>query len=144
MFRVSGRNAAPALQMREHVPCRVPGPAGLPVGIAPLPAAFLRENDRFHTLFFSPGENPVRVAAPVRQKSFRRKSVNRSDCPRAIRCRAPCDKALTGMPCASAVRCAISCWAPLRGSCPDCLLSRPPHVDVERPGERRDFFLDFF
>ncbi len=89
------------------------------------PIRTVARNDRFHTLFFSPGEDLVPVVALVRQKSFRCKSVNRSDCPSAIRCRAPCDKS----PDRHAMRIRSQmrfCVEPaLRGSCPDCLLSRP-------------------
>ena len=105
----------------------MPGPARLPVAITPFPAAFLRGNDRFHPRPFGMDKNLVRVAAPVRQKLFRRKSVNRSDCPSAIRCRAPCGKSPDRH--AMRIRSQMRYFVlspPLRGSCPDSLLSRPP------------------
>ena len=113
--------------MRERVPYRVPGPARLPVAITPLPAAFPRRNGRFHSPPFGPGEDLVPVVALVRQKSFRCKSVNRSDCPSAIRCRAPYGKSPDRH--AMRIRSQMRYFVlspPLRGSCPDSLLSRPP------------------
>ncbi len=131
-FRVSGRNAAPVLQMRERVPYRVPGPLqGSPSQSRRSLRLFFRGNDRFH-LFFSPGESLVRVAALVRQKSFRRKSVNRSDCPRAIRCRAPCDKSPDRHAMRIRGQMRFRVEPPLRESCPGCLLSRPPHEGEPR------------
>ena len=119
-------------------PSGIPGPARLPVAIAPLPAAFLRGNDRFHPRPFGMDKNLVRVAAPVRQKSFRRKSVNQSDCPSAIRCRALCGKSPDRH--AMRIRSQMRDFVlspPLRGSCPGCLLSRPPHVGEPRNDRRR-------
>ena len=124
--------------MRERVLHRASGPARLPVAITPLPVAFPRRNNRFHSPSFGPDENLVRVAAPVRQKSFRRKSVNRSNCPSAIRCHALCDKSPDRH--AMRIRSQMRDFVlspPLRGSCPGCLLSRPPHVGEPRNDRRR-------
>ena len=114
------------------------GPCKAPCRNCAAPCGFSSGNERSHTLFFSPGENLVRVAALVRQKSFRHKSVNRSDCPSAIRCRAPCGKSPDRH--AMRIRGQMRDFVlspPLRGSCPGCLLSRPPHEGEPRNDRHR-------
>ena len=114
--------------MRERVLHRVPGPARLPVEIAPLPAAFLRGNDRFHSLF-SVRARISSVSRPLSAKSFSTANPSIGAIARAQSAVAPrVTRALTGMPCASAARYDFVLSPPLRGSCPDYLLSRPPHV----------------
>ena len=78
--------------MEERVLYQVPGLVKLFVVPTLLFAAFLRGNDRFHSLFLSLGENLIRVVALVRQKLFRRESVNQSDCLSAICCCTLCNK----------------------------------------------------
>ena len=110
---------------------RVPGPARLPVAIAPLPAAFLRGMSASIPCFSA----RARISS-VKNLSAANPSIGAIA--RAQSAVAPrVTKALTGMPCASAARCDFVLSPPLRGSCPGCLLSRPPHVGEPRNDRHR-------